>query len=288
MQFGFSPGNLTKTGDPLADIPPEAVVFRPAGSHAEGIRVAAQKSENGYTLAAAIPWSLIDKLAGQQPRRAAEGRPLRIEVAISDTDGAEPLQEKLMTVSTAPWEPTSRAAAAGHTGPVERQDSAHQRGFDIVGNVRLKPGAQQQFPFRARRSGRHGSGAHGEGLARYSAPGGYTSALRLSVNGQTLDAQRLTNWEREEFQLDGRIAKPAAGELFNAPYAPDFDAANRNPRYALRSGPKLGRFDLRITDLLQSSGNVLLLANRVRPEIGRTLVVNDVRNGSPSAAERST
>ncbi len=58
IQLGFSPGNLQHTGDPLTDILPEAVVFTPEGSSAEGVLVAAQKTEKGYALEAAVPWRL--------------------------------------------------------------------------------------------------------------------------------------------------------------------------------------------------------------------------------------
>ncbi len=63
MTLGFSPGNLQHTGDPLTDIPPEAAVFTPEAAAAEGVLVAAQKTEKGYALEAAIPWALIARLA---------------------------------------------------------------------------------------------------------------------------------------------------------------------------------------------------------------------------------
>jgi len=47
--------------------------------------VTARKTESGYALEAAIPWSLLSKLTGLAPQRPAAGMPLNFEVGVSDT-----------------------------------------------------------------------------------------------------------------------------------------------------------------------------------------------------------
>ena len=69
-QFGFSPGNFSSTGDPLADIAPEGVVFWPANTAVEGMRVAALRTEAGYTLEASIPLAAL----GVKPEGGAGAR----------------------------------------------------------------------------------------------------------------------------------------------------------------------------------------------------------------------
>jgi hypothetical protein len=66
----------------------------------------------------------------------------------------------------------------------------------------------------------------------------------------------------------------AAGDIFNTPYAPDFDSPDRSTSYALRSGARLCQFDLRITDLVKAGENVLVIENATLPQIKRTLVVD--------------
>ena len=72
-QFGFSPGNFSSTGDPLADIAPEGVVFWPANTAVEGMRVAALRTE-------AHTWK---PLSLSLRRCEAGGQELAVEVAIS-------------------------------------------------------------------------------------------------------------------------------------------------------------------------------------------------------------
>ena len=45
FHFGFSAGNFQNSGDALADLEPEAVVFAPSGTSASGVLVAAQRTE---------------------------------------------------------------------------------------------------------------------------------------------------------------------------------------------------------------------------------------------------
>lgn len=277
VQFGFSPGNFQQTGDPLADIPPQAVVFRPE-QPAAGVLVAAQPTDAGYAMEAAIPWPLIGQLAAKPGLRPAQGFSLGLEVAVSDTDSQTPAQEKMLALRPEPWQRKCErlvpAALAGSDGT----PPATVRSQVLLAAVEVPVGEKREIPFTAP------SVPPGKELvltfqARLdsSRPAGYTRGMRLTVNGQTLDGGRLVNWEGAEPRVNGELMSPAAGDTLNVPYSPDFDSPNQHPSYALRSGPKLCRYELRITDLVRHGGNQLILHNAAAAELKKTLVVADVR-----------
>ncbi len=152
------------------------------------------------------------------------------------------------------------------------------KGQDLLAAAELPVGAKREVPFSGL------SVPPGRELvlalkARLDSPrpAGYTRGMRLTVNGQTLDGARLVNWEREEPRVNGELMSPAAGETFNVPYSPDFDAPNKHPSYALQSGPKLCRYELRVTDLVRDSDNRLIIENSASAELNKTLVIADVR-----------
>ena len=278
VQLGFSPGGLTRSGDPLVDLPPEAVVFSPEGKPATGVQIAAEKTDSGYTIEAAVPWSLIFALAGRSSERPTMGLRLGVEVGASDCDASDPAQETMMTVETAPWRRARDrmlpAALATSDGRVEPAIA----GRDLLAAIRLAPGERHALSFASL------AVPDGRELvlalkARLDTPrvAGYTPALRVSVNGVDLEPARLLNRQREETTVGGRVMMPAAGVAFNVPYSPDFDAPNRHPSYALRSGPQLCRYELAITDLARPGENALALRNAARPELKRDLVLADVR-----------
>ncbi|NLX95786.1 MAG: hypothetical protein GXY83_06385 [Rhodopirellula sp.] len=274
---GLSPGALLQSGDPLTDSPAEAIVFRPEGPAASGTLVASQKTEKGYAIEAAVPWSLLGELADNQALRPAIGLAFGLELAVSDNDSPEPAQEKMMTALTAPWQqsrdrmlPAVLAAADGKASPVVVRP-------DLVEAITLGPGKREEISF----AGVQPPPGNEVVLAlkariESDKAAGYTQALRIQVNGTPLDAERLVNWSAEETRVDGKSMRPAAGNVFNVPYAPDFDAPNRSPSYALRSGPKLCRYELRVTDLVKLADNVLVLENAAPVEFGRVVLIGDV------------
>lgn len=278
VQFGFSPGNFQQTGDRLADIPAEAVVFRPEGGEATGVLVAAQKTEKGYTIEAAVPWSLVGRLTSKSKLRPAKGLALGIEVAVSDTDGATPAQEKMLALRPEPWQRKCQRLMAAALAGSDGVPPAVVRSQDILAAAELPVGEKREMAFSAM------SVPPGKELvlaikARLDSPkpAGYTQGMRLTLNGQALDGSRLVNWEREEPRVNGVMMSPAGGETFSVPYSPDFDSPNKHPTYALRTGPKLCRYELRVTDLTRAADNRLVVVNAARPELKKTLVIGDVR-----------
>ena len=278
IHFGFSPGSLAHTGDPLADLPPEAVVFTPRGADAVGILVAAQKTEKGYALEAAVPWTLIARLAGKNGLKPRIGLPLGFEVGVSDTDGPEPAQEKLMTVLTTPWSHSrDRMVPAALAAPDGRPPEV-VRGVEVVRGADVAAGKPVELHFRGLDvpSGQEAVLALKARLTARQAAG-YTNAMLLRLNGQAIEAGRLLNRRREELRQSGQVMTSGSGDIFNVCYAPDFDASDRHASYGLAGGAKLCQFDLRISDLLRPGDNTLWIENRSVAAKDLGLVVADVR-----------
>jgi hypothetical protein len=270
FQIGLSPGNFQHTGDALTDIAPEAYMFQPAGALASGSQVAAQRTADGYTVEASIPWTDFHF-------KPQVGMPLGIEVAVSDTDGVEAAQEKMMTISTARWE-RSRArllpaviANADGSAPAPITETA------LFKDWNLKPGATQKITFDAPAvpDGYRGLLSL---LARLDTPkaGGYTFALDATLNGTPLDVKRLANKKASEERVNGVAQSMASGNSFTVPYAPDFDATDKSTSYALKNA-KAALLEFNVTDLLKKTGNVLEIKNAVRAPIDRTLMVGNAR-----------
>ena len=95
FQLGISPGNLTKTGDPLFDLPPEVVIAYPEGMPATGMRAAAIRTEKGYNIEAAVPWKSLKV-------EAKQGMVLGLDYCISGSlnPGA---QDMMTSLVPGPW-----------------------------------------------------------------------------------------------------------------------------------------------------------------------------------------
>jgi hypothetical protein len=241
--------------------------------------VAALKTEKGYALEAAIPWSLIQSIAKQAPETPAAGRLINVEVGISDTDGPEAAQEKMMTLLTTTWTGRRRdRLVQGVLAPSDGVPPPVARGVEIFKTMELKPGEKKEVGFKGMAPPKERELVLAL-KARLDHPkvAGYTHSLHLTLNGTPLDVKRLLNRKAQEPRVDGRSMSASVGESFNTPYAPDFDSPDKSQSYALRDGGKLCQFDLRVTDALREGDNILVVENRVQPEIKRTLVVGEVR-----------
>lgn len=277
VHLRFSPGGGVGTAGPEAVIRVQAAVIFPAAGTPEAVQVAAQKTASGYCLEAALPWTLLAKLAGVA-YRPATGVALSLEVGLGDCDRPESAPKARMTILPAHGQRSRRQLLAAVLAGSDGRGTSPTQTQELLKGVELAPRGREEVRF-------HGT-TRPEGReavltlkARVATPrvAGYTTAMRLALNGKPLDGSRLVNWDREETRVDGRAMSPAAGEVFNVSYAPDFDAPNRHPTYAVRSGPKLCRFELRVTDLLVPGNNVLTITNAVLPELQRKLAVGDVR-----------
>ncbi len=270
FQIAFSPGNFQHSGDALTDCPPEACCFKPAALELKGVLVAAQQTDHGYTLEAAIPWPLLGVA------RPAVGMPVNFEIAVFDTDGTEPRPEKLLSFSTKPWAMTRLRLNSAVLAGADGKAPAIVRGAPVFDKVELKPREKQTFKFTAAKPPA-GKEAVLALQARLDTPrvGGYTQALRLTLNGTPLDGKRLSNKPLEFKGNDGRIHRLVAVDRFTTYYAPDFTSADTSS-YAI-AGVKTGEFELRIGDLLREGENQLVIENACAPNVTRPLVAANCR-----------
>ena len=265
FQIAFSPGNFQHSGDALTDCPPEACCFRPAALELKGVLVAAQQTDHGYTLEAAIPWPLLGVA------RPAVGMPVNFEIAVFDTDGAEPRPEKLLSFSTKPWVVTRSRLNTAVLAGADGKAPAIVRGAAVFETLTLKPGEKQTFKFTATKPPA-GKDAAISLKARldHSKVAGFNYALRLTLNGQPLDGKRLINKPVKAKGADGRMYSLVSGETFATYFTPDFAAADRSS-YGIRD-VKTCEFELRVSDLLREGENILLVENRALPGPTHTLI----------------
>lgn len=270
-QFGFSPGNFLDTRDPLTDCRPEVVSFRPRGASCEGVDLAAKRLPNGWTIEAAMPWALIGL---QQVNR---GTLLRFEVALSDTDSPEPRQESFMTSSTETWgHRRSRLRLAALAGP-DGEPPEVARKMAILEEAQIERGQEQSVTFSAAEPP-EGRDAILSLNARLQTErvAGHTYALKLTLNGRPLGAERLVNKPRQMRARSGDVYPSGSAGGFRVFYAPDFTSPDQDQHYGLIDGVKACLFELNVTDLLRVGENQLVIANSALPQVTRSLMVGDV------------
>ncbi|MFO7973066.1 MAG: sugar-binding protein, partial [Candidatus Hydrogenedentota bacterium] len=268
-QLAISPGNFQNTSDPFTDCPPEAYGYRPEAQPIEGALVASQRTAQGYILEAAIPWAFFDV-------KPQEGTFLRIEAALSDTDGPEARQETLMALSSETWgRSRSRLIPALLTGtdgvPPERADHA-----PLFDEVRLERGEKKEIRVAAPATP-EGKQAVLFLKARLDTKrvAGHTKALRLVLNGEPLSGDRLIGKPLRVQSRNGAIYTMYGGDRLTTYYAPDFEKADRDTHYGLLEGIKACEFQLDVTDLIREGENSLLLENAASPNVERALVVGE-------------
>ena len=252
-QVVISPGNFKQTGDALADTKPEAFVYRPAGTPADAIRVAAKKSATGYTIECAIPWDMLEL-------KPSAGVSLDLEIGISDTDSLEPRQELLLTSLTDTWahsrqrlRPAALAATDGVPKPAAQS-------FPIADDATIESTKQVKLTFDAPAvpEGRIGVLVF---KARLEATkvAGHTNALRVQVNGTTLAGSKLVNKPERVPARSGDVYSMYAADVLRVFYAPDYTSADKDQHYGLLNNVPACDFAMDITDQLKVGANELTL-----------------------------
>jgi len=270
FQIAFTPGNFSRTGDSGVDCPPEIHCYRPGNTRLAGAAIAAAQTPQGYDLEAAIPWPQLGVSA------PASGMTLRLEVAVSDTDGAETRQETMMTSSTAKWEITRSRLNAAALGDTSGRAVDSAVGKPLFGELQLKndESMTNTVTLAAIPADRDLVLAL-KARMQFNTPAGHTPALQVRVNGRVVTASRLVNKPQFGKANDGRIHPLAAGERFSTFYAPDFTSADSS-QYGI-VGMKTSEFELRITDLLLAGTNELVLANAAQASVTQPMIVADGR-----------
>ncbi len=280
FQVAFSPGNFSRSGDVGVDCPPEVHCYQPPAARVDGASIAATQTPQGYDLEAAIPWSQLGVSA------PAAGMALRCELAVSDTDGAETRQETLMTSSTSPWEINRSRLAAAMLGDTSGRAVESAIGKPLFGELELKNGESvtNAISLAALPTDREVILAL-KARMQFDVPGGHTPALQVRVNGRVVNASRLVNKPQFGKANDGRIHPLAAGERFSTFYAPDFTSADAS-QYGM-IGVKTSEFEFRISDLLQTGTNELVIGNGAQAGVTEPMVVAEgrllLRSAAPGA-----
>lgn len=270
FQIAFSPGNFSTTGDPSIDCPPEIHCYHPSGTRLAGAVIAAAQTPSGYDLEAALPWSQLEVTA------PAAGTALRLEIAVSDTDGAEPRQEKMMTSSTNEWAITRTRLVPAALGDTSGRAVESTAGKPLFAELRLQSGQSVTHPLHV-----PAIPADREAVLtlqarmQFNTPAGHTPALQVLVNGRVLNSARLRNKPQFGKANDGRIHPLAAGERFSTFYAPDFTSAD-DSQYGI-PGVKTSEFELLVTDLLRPGTNELVILNAAQSSVTQPMVIADGR-----------
>ncbi|MBI4025177.1 MAG: hypothetical protein HY360_09365 [Verrucomicrobia bacterium] len=292
-QFGFSPGSLKKTGDPLQDFPPEAVCYNPEGHSVKGIQVAARRTPKGYTLETAVPFDLI-KL-----ENVSENRELNAELAISDCDSAEPRQEKMMTLSMDNWAPNRTRLRSMLFGNAAGKGTPLPRSVTLGEVKEIKAGGRAEITFIAPAvpAGKEAYVFLKARIRHHKVAGYSTGALKLTLNGTPLDGERFSNRPRTSKTMGGLtetlVISTGEASVYSSP---DFEEPDSDPHYGLLGGAKACEFEYRVTDLLnppappQEGGrqgdfslkpgeNTLVIENRsvADKDAARAMVVGDAQ-----------
>jgi len=268
FEIGLSPGNFSHTGDALTEITPEAYVFLPAGITTEGTQVAAQRTANGYTIEASIPWEIFDF-------KPQTGLPLAVEVAVSDTDNQEASQEKMLTIGTAKWNRNRSRLLPAVLAPADGSAPASITNKPLFENKNVPRNKTSIVTFNAPAIP-SGYQAVLSLEARLDNPklGGYTQAMLLTLNGKVLGIDRLLNKKQNEMMADGRIIGMAAGDKFTVPVASNFTETQESKTYSLKN-VQTPLFEFRVDDLLKPVGNVLEIKNAPRHDVDKALILQD-------------
>ncbi|MBN1346585.1 MAG: hypothetical protein JXQ73_28100 [Phycisphaerae bacterium] len=277
FQIGLSPGNFARTGDPLTDIAPEAIVYAPDGRHVSAI-VAAHRISDGYELEAALPWP---ELTIKKPEL---GLPLGIDLCLGDTDTDTPVQETLSSLLTSPWKVRSpdrmvRVRLGNADGKAPARTDVAEKAQPILALAKLDPGKQQDVTFTAdKRPANTKAILVLDARLECESVAGGTHALDLAMNGTPIETERLVNRPPEFTFADGRILSSWKRLGFFVYYSPDFKAVETTKnRYKPIDAPAY-RFELLVDDLVKDapSGNTLRIKHDCS-SINRAMIVQNVR-----------
>ncbi len=256
-QFGISPGNFRKTGDPISDVAAEAYGYLPPGLDAGEVRVVSTRTEGGYDLEALMPWSTM----GVAPR---QNLPISIEVALSDCDSQEPAQEGYMTIGTERWRHSRERLQPMLLGDADGAASPPARKAVIRDEMDMGHGETQTIEFEAPAvpEGKAGS-LFFSGRIAFDVPAGYAPALELALNGQRIEGARLINRPMTSTYRYGKTMNFVTGDgLIALCYGPDFDATDAHSTYGLVDTPRACDYEFLVTDLLVEGTNTLEMVTR--------------------------
>lgn len=247
MRIGLSPGDFQKSK-------PEACAWSPVGLDVSSVRVAALKTSDGYTLEAAIPWSVLKM-------KPEPGTEFGLDLLAGDSDGEE--QDTLLTLGGIikphrPHDPARlmTAVLADANGCIDPSLRKNNELFEIASSVMvsyqgsqrinipdaLLPKLKELVVF---------------GRIESKSTAGATYMMQLKLNGHLLGLKEVRNRDEKLYFRHYILTPVNRNGLWYTAYSPDFDPKKNEP---FRSGgvtinPYEFRFDVK--GLLKPSGNVL-------------------------------
>ncbi len=271
FQISFSPGNFKHTGDPLVDVKSEVYSHYPPDLDISSIQYAALQTAKGWVMEAMIPFSLLGVSVRQN-------LPIAGEIAISECDSEEASQENMMTMGTKPWVHTRQRLVMMALGNAAGEATLPPTVQPIAAEVSLPTAASQDVAFQGLDIP-EGKAAYLFFRARIvnSEPAGWTTGLRLALNGKAIEGGRLSNRPARSMRkcgLEATFISPT-GEI-SVPYGPDFAAADKSDSYSLMGGVKLHEYEFDVTDLLVAGENTLHLQSLTTAGSGRDIVIGDM------------
>ena len=221
MQLGLSPGSLSEAGATK----PELVIWRPAGYSVDGAHVAARRTADGYVIEAAIPWKVLKV---EPVRHQTFG----LQLGFSDCDTTPSVQQKAISISTAPWAPRDpkRLTLAGLG---DRAGNFPAGGFQpaltLAKALKLKQHDTREFTIDV--------ALVPEGMvptltfkARMDTPrvGGCSGPLRTTVNGKGIGPKNIANRPAQMTALSGQMLSAWYAAGVRLWFGPSYDAIERS------------------------------------------------------------
>ncbi len=255
FHFVLSPGNLGGTGGKEKVIPPEIYLYRPEGLPQEGGEIASRRTPTGYVIEAFVPFSRLGVSRGVKRNQDAN-----FELAISEADGSPARQEALMTFDTRKWQYSRKRLLTCVFGDGNGRGTAPARGKPIPGDVVVEPGETVSVSFEADETPA-GKEAYVYFKALLQAPavtGVEPRALRISLNGQPLTAERLSNRNPTSRFFAGDMAEFVAPDGSLGLYlANGFDRPQRSKRYGLMDYGPGCEYEFRAAGMIRPGPNTL-------------------------------
>ncbi|MFP3903354.1 MAG: sugar-binding protein, partial [Armatimonadota bacterium] len=271
FQFGFSPGNFKNTGDPVTDIPPEVYCHHPDGLDVSGVHYEVVQTDDGWRMEAMVPFSLL----GVSPQ---QNLPFTGEVALSDLDGAEAAQETMVTIGTDTWARNRQRLVMMLLGNAAAEGEVPATEFPVADSINVPTAGEATVTFEtADVPDDKAAFLFFKARIPRDAPAGWTRGLRLSLNDQTIEGDRLTNRPATSMRrvgIEATFISPT-GEIV-VPYGPDFTTADDSSSYGLMGNVKLHEYEFEITDLLADDENSLHLQSLTDRGSDRDIIVGDM------------
>lgn len=251
LNIGVSPGNF-KTSQP------EVYIWQPANTSTQGIKFGAVKTDQGYNIEVAIPWSRI----GAKPQA---GTVFGLDVFVSDSDNDH--QDTLLSLSGSKASPKAinpgrllqavLADANGKIDPVSIKTGETTKLSEVetingesskIFNIEDKLAARmQELIVNARIEN-----------AKW---GGATYVMKVEFNGVVLDQAQVRNRDQKIALMNHIVTPCNNNNNWYIPYAPDFNAAKLPPFAS--GGEAINPFELRfdVSKLVKPAGNAVKITH---------------------------